>query len=985
MADKPTGFFDRLADQLGELIVPDDLRAHTELGQAYLEAGNLQGAERELQAALEIRPDHARAQYLLGAVHERMGDTDQATAQYLAAAERAGFVEPLLALGQLALAHGAHENAIAMFRRALDAGPTDSATRAEAYRGLGAANLAVGRYDRAVRELRKAVASAPDEIAAQTLLGRALLHKGDLDTARICLERATRKEPVPPIAWAARGEVSFALGRLDEAGKSFRAALAGIAAMAEAPTRHDAAGRELLAAEIESRLGLARIERTQGRLDEARSEVLRALAHAPSHLGLLVELGRIAALARSPEVALDAMDRALAGGAVAGSDAIVESSDEGQSRTLLDPRPLLQEALSIALAADLRERAVGYAKSILERDEGHSASRAALALSALTRENGEGDAAAQLALADPSQATRSVEIRLAEAELLLRRGAREPALAALRRAAQLAPSDPRPRSRYAALFRRDDPAPDDVPGLLASAHRLASSATELAELQQPFGRLRESLDRPLVITVMGEFNAGKSTFVNAFLGEEVAPMGVTPTTATVNLLKYGPERCGRVIYEDETTREVPWADVPQFLKTLTAEHAKKIRIVELLYPLEVLQRINVVDTPGLNSIHAEHEETARRFIEEADAVIWLFSIDQAAKASEGEALAKISSQGRKILGVLNKIDRASDEERAQIIAHVKRSVGERLETVVAVSARQALAARRSGDAAALAQSNYPTLDATLEERFFGRARQIQRRVALSRARVLLEKATQLVSVRVADLSTDADDRAAAAVRADSLTTQNDFLPAERRRLLEASDEALRVCTREVLDFVRPRRGLFGGNEATPADRDFLLALLEERLATALQASRARIVAELARPIAVLEALTHTSESAASLATLDDRVFGRYRAFVRGYLRGGAVATFFSRDLPKLELTEHEVRRALDRVAPLDDDTLEEELRQPLRSFCQTLFADLLTGIAQHRETVALTRFDLECRLIGPVDSLREVVDAALAMAPDDRV
>src|SRR5947207_12221438 len=85
------------------------------------------------------------------------------------------------------------------------------------------------------------------------------------------------------------------------------------------------------------------------------------------------------------------------------------------------------------------------------------------------------------------------------------------------------------------------------------------------------------------------------------------------------------------------------------------DEARRIRVVEVLYPLETLQRVNVVDTPGLNSIHPEHEETARRFIAEADAVLWLFTVDQAAKATEGEALERIAHQGKKILGVLNKI------------------------------------------------------------------------------------------------------------------------------------------------------------------------------------------------------------------------------------------------------------------------------------------------------------------------------------------
>src|SRR5207248_1871544 len=117
----------------------------------------------------------------------------------------------------------------------------------------------------------------------------------------------------------------------------------------------------------------------------------------------------------------------------------------------------------------------------------------------------------------------------------------------LRRAAQLDPQDARPRAQLAELYRRErDAIPRDLYSVLKAAHRHFARTPELAELSPEAGRLVETIDRPLLVTVMGEFNSGKSTFVNALLGEEVAPMGITPTTATINVLKYGAERKARV-------------------------------------------------------------------------------------------------------------------------------------------------------------------------------------------------------------------------------------------------------------------------------------------------------------------------------------------------------------------------------------------------------------------------------------------------------
>jgi tetratricopeptide (TPR) repeat protein len=267
---------------------------------------------------------------------------------YERAGQKEAFVEPHLALGTLALGEHRLDDAAESYRRALDAGPSDIDQRAEAYRGLGTAHLRAGRFDRAVRELRKAVASAPDDPVAQTLLGRALLGKRDLDTARIVLERATRKEPAPPDAWAALGEVLLELGRGDDAEKAFRAALAGIAAGAPLPE-----------AEVRARLGLARRLRGVKLVDEAQVELARALALDPGNLALLVELGLTA---KTPDVALDAFDRALHPSAT-------------DSRALVDPRPLLEQALAISLASGLVDRAVGYAEALRLRSIDHPVAR----------------------------------------------------------------------------------------------------------------------------------------------------------------------------------------------------------------------------------------------------------------------------------------------------------------------------------------------------------------------------------------------------------------------------------------------------------------------------------------------------------------------------------------------------------------------------------------------------------------------------------
>ena len=914
---------DRIAEQLGDLIVPDDVRAHVELGAAYLDRGDLDAAVTELSRAVELRPDHPRALYLLGVAYARRGDDDSAVDAY---------------------------------RAALDAGVGDSAMRAEIYRGLGSVYLRQRRYDKAVRELRKAVAATPDDTETQGLLGRALYLKGDYDTARVCLERAAQAARPDPLGLASLGDLFERLGRVGEAREAYERALAADDADVQ----------------IAARLGLARLALASGDAQGARTEALRALERDPSRPDILLTLGRVYAAAQAWDDALGAYDRAL----------VVAASGGGQRDQLMlfDRRGLLEEALRAALRANATARANNYATSLLADLPEHPDALAATARAAA--DGGELDRAQSLverALA----AGDSVEARLAAADVAMKRGQPTHAAAALRRAAELAPDDPRPRARLAEVYRDATPMPStgaahELYALLSQAHRLFARTHELAELSPEASRLVEALDRPLLVTVMGEFNSGKSTFVNALIGEEVAPMGITPTTATINVLKYGAERKGRVVYHDDEVREVAWNDVPKLLKGLDAAEAKRIRVVEVLYPLETLQRVNVVDTPGLNSIHPEHEATARKFIAEADAVLWLFTVDQAAKATEGEALGKIKAAGKKILGVVNKIDRCSPEELQRIIDHVRAALGEHLETIVPFAAREALRARKAtpADDAQLAASNYPALASALEERFFSRARAIKREAATTRLRQLLAQARAVGAAALERRALEPIASAEVNVRAEKLAFERDFIVAERRRLNEAADGVYAACAREVLDFVRPRRWPFGSNEASPADRDFLIQLLDERLGALLDASRARAQAEAERAIAVVRTVDDAGASFdAELSLLAEQVFGRFRAFARGYLRGGRVDDFFTRVLPKLELTEAAIQRALERDAPWSDDVAEAELRAPLRRWAERFYGGLLSRLERRRTDVELDRLEIEERLIAPVEQIAIALDS----------
>ncbi len=218
-----------------------------------------------------------------------------------------------------------------------------------------------------------------------------------------------------------------------------------------------------------------------------------------------------------------------------------------------------------------------------------------------------------------------------------------------------------------------------------------------AKDQETLAHSIQTLDELFLLVVVGEFNSGKSAFINALLAQPVLEEGVTPTTTRIHLLKYGPE----------VSRTAQGAA----LDIITA-------------PLDLLQEINIVDTPGTNAIQREHEAITEEFVPRADMVLFVTSADRPFTESERAFLERIRNWGKKVVVVLNKIDILESDAQVQeietFITENARALLGFTPEVFPVSAKQGFRAKQTGDAALLARSRLAPLEkyivATLDER-----------------------------------------------------------------------------------------------------------------------------------------------------------------------------------------------------------------------------------------------------------------------------
>ncbi|WP_437878646.1 dynamin family protein [Sorangium sp. So ce513] len=336
-------------------------------------------------------------------------------------------------------------------------------------------------------------------------------------------------------------------------------------------------------------------------------------------------------------------------------------------------------------------------------------------------------------------------------------------------------------------------------------------------------------ERPLRAAVVGEFNAGKSTFLNALLGEDVAPTGVLPTTATLHWVAWAPDPFARIVVRGGQDRVVPHAALKDTLRALAAAGDKVARVF-IYAPIERLKRVEILDTPGFNAPDPDHIAEARRAFDEAHVALWLLDAPQAMKESERRVLSEISALGVPVQILANKADRLKPDALETVLAHVRDSLAASaiasLAPPIAFSARLSLKGRL-GDEAALAASGWAEVEALFAEQIVDASDALRERALRRKAGRIAAELAQAASARAAE---DREAVRRARAEADRLRAGAAYLRRERRAIAAAIDKALEPARRELAADLRPIAALPEERKRTDAG---VHAYVQERLVARL--------------------------------------------------------------------------------------------------------------------------------------------------------
>jgi GTP-binding protein EngB required for normal cell division len=338
-----------------------------------------------------------------------------------------------------------------------------------------------------------------------------------------------------------------------------------------------------------------------------------------------------------------------------------------------------------------------------------------------------------------------------------------------------------------------------------------------SQLRELGGRL---VEQRLQIAVLGQFKRGKSTLLNALLGQPLLPTGVVPLTAIPTFLHWGAAPSLRVAYLDDRPADEKELHEPaeisaELFRLVTEEgnprNREKVARVDLALPAALLAHgIVLIDTPGIGSTYQHNTDAALAVLPECDAALFVLSVDPPVTAAELDYLDRINPHAARLFFILNKIDHVAEPERAAAMNFLRRTLcghmpaGSNIE-IFGISARDALDAKQKGEPDRLTASGLAEVETYLAD-FLAREKNAALRQAIvSKARRVFDAASMDIALAIRAIEmpiADLQSRAAhfgEAIREVERQRRaaEDLLAGDRRRALDELEKRAAALRREA--------------------------------------------------------------------------------------------------------------------------------------------------------------------------------------------
>lgn len=824
--------FDKISGRFGDLI--DEVRIPEELHRLH-ESATQSIAQNDAKAALAALlptvaryPNIQRTHILIARAHRQLGQWRAA----LDACQRAIDIREQATLhlmaAELLLEHRHIKEALEHLQKATNL-PDSTSIERELSFTLAKVYVAHAQFERAERELRRCLRVDPSNLKAAHTLAE-IVARRDAQEARnllIQVDRARTESTTQRLLaeiLESEGKFKEALALASELESHDPKVALLLGRLFLALEKHDEAnsalansvpqddGQRVEFAFLKGKCALA-----LGLWDEARSQFSTTLGLMPDHPEALIGLGESELALGHPEVAggffLQAMQSPERGNALSGvGRSFISRGDKAGGRHFLEealrePLQPLQRATIHRTLATLLNDPVEILGHLLDAN-----------------------------IDDPKAPASSIEDTLKTLE---------------------------PKFNWP----HDPMNPMAIEALLREVITWISKDPRLIDFLATAQNLLNKLESPLSIAIVGEFNAGKSTLLNALLEEDLLPVGVLPTTAHTGIVRFGPRRAARVYWTEKQPEEVTFEEASSSMK----DNAAQIQRVDFMFPHPVLRAVEFWDTPGFNALEERHEQVASQALTRAEAILWVMDANQVLSATELDRIDSVRLGAERLIVVINKIDRLGrnfEKQVEELIEYVEDHIGNHIAGVFAVSAQQAISSRPNEPAA------FQQFREFLDERVFTRAGRIKvleiqeqlfgmfvtmdafgrgRYSALSRNRHELRHVLDWIT-------NDVNQHHAA------------LIETQRRETEDQLSFLLLSMEHEIADALRPSKQLLNRMQIPPEDIDFITRIMLNRFTTLLTQQFRAVEKHLDEEEAALA--RKLDRLCAELPAIDSRMFHR---------------------------------------------------------------------------------------------------------------
>jgi GTP-binding protein EngB required for normal cell division len=174
---------------------------------------------------------------------------------------------------------------------------------------------------------------------------------------------------------------------------------------------------------------------------------------------------------------------------------------------------------------------------------------------------------------------------------------------------------------------------------------------------------------PIDVAILGQFKAGKSSFLNSLIGQNVLPVGVIPVTTVISRLRFGERERATISFYDGTNSEIPVGILDEYTaEAKNPSNQKGLETVDIELPaLADYAGLRLVDTPGLGSVFKAHMEVSANWLPEVGAAILAVSADRPLSENDLQLIRELTQYTPRIILLLTKADLLSPSQQEEVV------------------------------------------------------------------------------------------------------------------------------------------------------------------------------------------------------------------------------------------------------------------------------------------------------------------------------